>query len=114
MLWLIGDFQAVRLRPIVVGDNTLQVRVGLRWSVAIPYGQIRQARLRGRGEAMTRRSAGYLSAALLVDPQLILELDCPLRVQGPYGISKEVSRVGLAVDDFEAFRAALVAKRVSV
>jgi hypothetical protein len=113
-LWLIGDFQAVRLRPIVVGDDALRVRVGLRWSVAIPYERIREARPRVRGEIVARRSPGYLSAALLVDPQIILELADPVQAKGPYGVSKEVTRVGLAVDDFAGLRAALASKGVSL
>jgi hypothetical protein len=36
VLWILGDFQAVRLRPLVVEDEVLRVRLGLRWSLDIP------------------------------------------------------------------------------
>jgi hypothetical protein len=113
VLWLIGDYQAVRLRPLLVDGDALYVRLGLRWTARVPYEQIRRARPRERGEVCTRRSPGYLSAALLVDPQLILELDESVLARGPYGIRKKVTRVGLAVDDVDRLKAALAAKGVS-
>jgi hypothetical protein len=36
LLWLIGDSQALRLRPCRLEDDALRVRVGLRWKVEVP------------------------------------------------------------------------------
>jgi hypothetical protein len=106
VLWMAGDYQAVRLRPVVAADDALRVRVGLRWSVSIPYAQIERMQPRGK-ESLSRRTPGYLHAALLTDPQVILVLRGPVRARGPYGIEKEVRRVGLAVDEADRLRAVL-------
>jgi hypothetical protein len=105
-LWMAGDYQAVRLRPVVATDDALLVRVGLRWSVSIPYAQIEQVQPRGK-ESLSKHTRGYLHAALLTDPQMILVLRGPVRARGPYGIEKEVRRVGLAVDEADRLRAVL-------
>jgi hypothetical protein len=106
VLWMAGDYQAVRLRPVVAAGDALLVRVGLRWSATIPYAQIEQVQRRGQ-ESPSRRTPGYLRAALLTDPELVLVLRGPVRARGPYGIEKEVWRVGLAVDDADRLRAVL-------
>jgi hypothetical protein len=82
--------------------------------LSIPDSHKREELPAARAELIAGLSRGYLSAALLVDPPLILELDGSLRAQGPYGISKEVHRVGLAVDDVEALRTALRARGVAL
>jgi hypothetical protein len=91
---------------VVATEDALLVRVGLRWSVTIPYAQIEQARPRGQ-EPLSKRPPGYLHAALLTDPQIVLVLRGPGRGRGPYGVEKEVRRVGLAVDEAHRLRAVL-------
>jgi hypothetical protein len=111
--WLLGDYQAARLRPLVVGEDALDVRLGLRWSLRIPYDRIVRVVPRSK-EELRRRTPGYLHAVLLVEPQVLLELDGPMQARGPYGVSKEVTRVGIAVDDIEGLQAALSARGVAL
>jgi hypothetical protein len=109
LVWMAGDYQAVCRRPMVAADDALRVRVGLRWSVSIPYTQIEQVQPRGK-ESVSRRTRGCLHAALLGDPQMVLILRGPVRARGPYGIEKEVRRVGLVVDEADRLRAVLAEK----
>jgi hypothetical protein len=104
VLWMAGDYQAVRLRPVVATGDALLVRVGLRWSASIPYTLIERVQPRDK-EVLSKRTPGYLHAALLTDPQMVLVL------RGPYGIEKEVRRVGLAVDEADRLRAVLTGRR---
>jgi hypothetical protein len=106
VLWMAGDYQAVRLRPVVAADDALLVRVGLRWSVPIPYALIEQVQPRGK-ESLSKRTPGYLRASLLTEPRMILVLRGAVRARGPYGLEKEVRRVGLAVDETDRLRAVL-------
>lgn len=39
-MWIIGDFHAVRLHPLVLSPTTLYVRTGLRWRVELARTQI--------------------------------------------------------------------------
>lgn len=108
LLWLAGDFHGLRLRPMRIGADALLVRVGLRWRVRVPLADIVAVR-DVKGDAPPRRERGYLRATAFGDPSLIVELRAPLRAIGPYGVRREVTRIGLAPDEKARFRAALAA-----
>jgi hypothetical protein len=105
VLWIVGDFQGIRHRPIVVLKDGLRVRIGLRWSAFIPFSEITQ--IQSGKEAPPKRTAGYLRAVLLAEPQLLITLCNSVRAQGPYGLAREVTRVGVAVDDGDRLGAVL-------
>lgn len=108
LVWLIGDYQALRLRPMRFTGDALLVRLGLRWSVRVPYALIRAAIQPGaEAEAALKRET--LRAVLLGDASVVLELSEPVVAAGPYGITRRVTRVALAPDDRRAFMAALAA-----
>jgi hypothetical protein len=107
VIWILGDLQAVRLRPLLVGTDGLAVRLGLRWSVWIPRNAIAAMVLAPKVPA-AKRTPGHLRAALMVSPQWHVNLREPLVARGPYGITKRVTTVALAADDRTALRQALV------
>lgn len=110
LVWLLGHFQSVRLRPILVGPDVLYVRIGLLWSVRIPYEQIQSIRP-AADTVSDRRAKGYLHAVTLGAPQLLLELHAPVEVHGPYGYTKRnVWRIGIAVDQRDRFAAELASR----
>ena len=104
LVWLLGHFQAVRLRPVLLAADALHVRIGLLWSVRVPYGDVASLGPAGAG-APARGAPGYLHAVTLGRARLLVELREPVRVDGMYGyVKKDVRRIGLAVDDRERFR----------
>jgi hypothetical protein len=105
LVWLAGDFHGLRLVRMRIAGDALLVRVGLRWSLRVPFAAIGNVR-EVKADAPTRHARGYLRATAVGDPALILELRTPLRARGPYG-SREVTRVGIAPDERARFRAAL-------
>ena len=40
VLWLVGDYHALRLRPTRIDDDTLVLSYGLRWRASIPLDAI--------------------------------------------------------------------------
>src|ERR1039457_6598100 len=50
---------------------------------------------------------GYLSLVVINEPQWLIELHEPVVVCGPFGRRKAVTRIGVAVDDGDAFCVAL-------
>lgn len=110
LLWLLGFLQAVRLRPILLGPDALHLRSGLRWSARIPYELI--SRVAPAGIAPPdRRAPGYLHAAPLGSPRLLVELDGTVDAEGLYGLTRRgVSRIGITVDDLPGFTAELEAR----
>lgn len=107
-LWLIGDYRAMRFRPIYLRDDALQVRCGLRWSMRIPLPDIAgvdQARRHHSNEE------GYLNASPSLSPQFVIRLKCPIVAEGPYGTQKNVQVLAISVDEPEQFQNVLSERR---
>ncbi len=104
-IWILGFARAVQLRPILVSADTVQVRAGVQWSIEIPRTAIARIHF-GRVRAPDKKTPGYLRATL-GQPNVMIELREPMRAHGPYGLSREVRRVGLVIDDLAGFRCAM-------
>lgn len=104
-IWLIGDYHALRLRPITIDENTLHVRFGFRWSVAIPLRTI-TAIEPVRAESEWKRK-GVLKVAMLDEPRLLVRLGTPATAVGLAGIRKTIDAVAILPDDIELFEEAL-------
>lgn len=109
IVWLLGDTQAIRLRPLRADDDALRVRVGLRWSVDVHWCDIVAVTRVGR-TPVADAGRGMLRATPMGDPRLVVELARPLTATGPYGFTRQVSRIGLAVDDEVRFLATVAAR----
>lgn len=105
-LWLLGDAQAARLRPIVVEKEALSIRIGLRWTIWVPFDVI--AAVHPIGSATpSKKSNGYLEAVLLGKPQYLISLNEPVVARGLYGRTKHITTIGLAIDDAVSFESVL-------
>ena len=104
-VWVVGDTQAVRLRPIVVADGTLRLRLGLRWSADIPVTEIES--VNAITALLPRKTPEYLKAVLLGAPNRRLRLRVPVCALGPYGFPRQVSTLDLQLDEPERFDTAL-------
>lgn len=93
------------MRATAHGD-VLEVRLGVRWNLRLPLAAVRAVRRVGASPpaAATPR---YLRAVAIGQPRFLLELAEPVTARGPYGWRREVSLLGLTVDDEAAFEAAL-------
>ena len=98
VLWLLGDWRAVRLRPITVHPDRVVLRAGLRWTLEVPRDRIVAVRRRDWRRPFGEEE-GDLSLALFGDPDVVIELAGPLTAAGPFGIRREGSRIGVSVDD---------------
>jgi hypothetical protein len=105
ILWLVADWRATRARPVTLGGGSLVVRAGLRWNASIPRGRVLEARAPSPAEEFREEDA--LSLAPLGPPALVLELSAPTEVEGPLGISRRVTKLGIPVDDPERMAARL-------
>jgi hypothetical protein len=104
-IWLIGDYHALRLRPITIDETTLHVRFGFRWSVSIPLQTI-AAIEPVRTESEWKRK-GVLKVAMLDEPRLLIRLSSPATAIGLAGIRKTIDTVAILPDDLEEFEGAL-------
>ncbi len=101
-VWILGDYQAMRLRPHSLHKGVLHLRVGLRWSVEIPLASIvGLQRHKGYGKFPTKGK--ILKAVALGEPQFVIELSQPVTARGLYGLRREVRSIGFNVDDGARF-----------
>lgn len=100
IFWLIGDYNAMRLRPILLSEDTLHIRIGLRWSLSIPRSEI--ANLETVKE-MPPKAKDLLNAVIFGEPQLLMTLKSPITAKGLFGLEKRVLRIALAVDGRSEF-----------
>jgi hypothetical protein len=100
VLWLIGDYQAIRLHPIVVDDTHLHLRAGMRWRVSLSLTQIHTLRALHYSE---RQNKTMLDCSIAGNPKLLLELHEPVIVRGLFGIKRQTDKIAFAVDDEKAF-----------
>jgi hypothetical protein len=106
ILWLVGDYQAIRLHPIVVEGNTLHLRAGMRWHVTIPLEAITTLRPLHHTE---RSKKEVLDLSIAGNPRLLLELKNPVTVRGLFGMKRVTDKIAFAVDDDKAFLEAIEA-----
>ncbi|MBS1913620.1 MAG: hypothetical protein JST22_16655 [Bacteroidetes bacterium] len=99
---LIADYRASLLRPILLRENHLLLRSGIRRSVSISLSDIVNVEaVRGR-PTLTERT-DMVSFALMGPPHLILELARPVEVSGFLGRRTRAGAVGIAVDNEHEF-----------
>lgn len=107
MLWFFGDWQALRRRPLELTPNALELRVGLRWDLTIPYARVSELRrLSGFSHPPLPKSEG-VDVALFGTPSFEIVLAEPVAARGIYGLRREVTRVRFQVDDPEPFTSRL-------
>jgi membrane protein YdbS with pleckstrin-like domain len=106
VLWLLGLYQAVRLRPIRVEEDRLLIRIGLKWRVEVPFEDIAAVEVLRGGTVLPKRK-DLLRAVVLGDARYLLTLARPAVAEGPYGIRRRVEKIAFAVDEPQRFEAAV-------
>jgi hypothetical protein len=100
-LWLVGDVQAIRLRPTWLDRERLCMRLGLRWTLTVPRHNVGRVRKLEGAETVD----GALGMALPNAPRVLVELTTPAPALGVYGIERTVKAIELGVDDVDEFLA---------
>lgn len=95
--WLLGDFNALRLRPSYVLHDALHIRYGLRSSITVSRDQIASCEP-VRDEAEWKRP-GVLKVAMLDAPRLLIRLREPLPARVLLGLRRTVEAIAISPDD---------------
>jgi len=105
VLWLVQDDRALARLPVEVDDETVNLRCGRRFAVKVPRADIAEVRqLTWRD--VPSRGPGYLKGSGFAQPNVAVRFTEPLAVK-IFGVTKQVSTVGLRLDDPAGFVAAL-------
>lgn len=100
IFFLFADYNAARKRPILIDNHTLQIKIGIRWFVTIPYENISQIAM---GVEPDNNDKNYFRMVLVGSENIIIKLKEPMTSKGFYGISKTFTRLGLSIDNKEEF-----------
>lgn len=107
LLWIIADFHAVRLSPIVIKDGTLFAQVGIRREIMVDLNTIKsiQPTITSKKERAREKHSFAITLPNLFeeDPQFEIELTEPSLAYLPFGLKKEMTKLYVTVDDKEAF-----------
>lgn len=101
-LWLVADYRATVLRPILVGDRRLRIRAGFRCAMDVPLAQVVAV---GREKPDFGRESVNLT--VLGTPTHWLTLAEPIVAEGPYGLRRRVRAFGIEPDSPADFDRAL-------
>jgi hypothetical protein len=99
VLWLLGDYHALRLRRSWIDGDALHIRYGMRWSVTIPRELIASVE-EIRHEHQWKRK-DVLRIAILEEPRWLITLREPLVARGLAGMRKEIRALALLPDQDE-------------
>jgi len=105
VLWLLGDYQALRLRPTRIEDGVLLLSYGLRWRASIPLDAIASVESIG-SEAEWKRDA-VLKIAMLDEPRLLIRFKTPQIAHGLAGLTRTIEAVAILADDDGGFADAM-------
>jgi len=100
LLFIIADLVATNKRPVLVRNNEVILRFGLRGYGTIQHEQI------GRVVPITNkpeRSANTVTGTFLTVPNVLIELTEPVTMTGPLGLQRTVTRIALFIDDKQKF-----------
>ena len=99
VLWLVADYRATVLRPLLADETEVWIRGGLRWRARVPRDQITAvARTKPDPQECTT------SLAFLTTPNLWVRFSEPVLLEGPYGIRRHARCIGLFVDEPAEFQ----------
>ena len=102
-LWLIADFRATVLRPVLVSDESILIRGGIRYTVEVSRLQISSI-----SRSQPEFSQEVLSLKLIGPPTHWIIFSEPVNVHGPYGTTRRVRAVSIEPDDPQGFEEAFV------
>ena len=102
-IWLLGDFQALRLRTVRVERQTILLRCGMRLDAAIPFEDVVLA----KPCKQVPQSLGKtdINASLLDQPTVEMQFSKPVECNGFYGRRSYAERLFLSIDDADRFLA---------
>lgn len=92
-MWLIADFRATVLRPILVRDASIVFRAGFRFTLQVPLSRIAVV-----GRERPRFGSASVNLTFLGTPTHWLTLSEPMFAIGAYGFRRRVRAIGFEPD----------------
>ncbi|QQS42896.1 MAG: hypothetical protein IPM63_08170 [Acidobacteriota bacterium] len=100
-LWILADLRASVLRPVLIADDSILIKAGLRYDVEIPIEMMDCI------ERAKPSEGPLVSAALFGDPTHWIVLNETLQAEGVFGFRSEFRAIGFSPDEPAAFEVAV-------
>lgn len=105
LFFVLGDFNAIKKRPMYLTENGLMVRVGLRWRVFIPFEEIASVELR----IPDKEQEEFANFIVAGEANTVIELKSEVTAKGLYGMKKTFTTLALNMDNRHEFQQKLTA-----
>lgn len=106
VFFVLGDFNAIRKRPMYFREDGLMVRIGLRWRVFIPFSEIESVELR----IPDKNKEEFANFIVVGEANTLINLRSEVTAKGLYGFKKTFSKLALNMDDRQDFQRQLTEK----
>ncbi len=107
LAWIIADYHAVRLSPIVIKDRKLFAQVGIRREIEFELDNIKSIQRTvtvKKARAQEKNSFAITLPDLFEeDPQFEIELKSPVVAYLPFGKKMDITKLYVTVDEKEKF-----------
>ncbi len=107
LLFIIADYQAIRLSPVILDKKGIHIQKGLRFHAFIPYERIDQIIENNKDAKSVNKEKGTFNLTLggleAVNPKYKLILDQPIQAYSLFGIRKFIDAVYITVDENQKF-----------
>ena len=101
LFFIIGDFNAIKARPILIQGNLIKLRIGIRWYLEIDKNQIDQIIFKPSFKETPEKR---LKMELFTQHNVLIHLKKPVLASTYYGIKKKTTCLSLFIDDLDGFR----------
>lgn len=111
--WLLWDYVALGVGMVRLSADTLHLAIGRRFDVALPLGAIAHVlapTFRDLPTPGTTQGRDFLNLTKPAAPNILIVLGAPHRIRVTMGITREVRRIALRLDDSAAFITAIDAR----
>ena len=96
LIWLYGDYSVIKRKPIVLLEERLLIRIGIRWRADIDVSNIESIETSVAEEVEEE----YTNMSILANEKnTFMTLYEPIEVEGIFGITKSTSKIALYVDE---------------
>jgi hypothetical protein len=105
LVFLIGDYQAIRKSPVVIQNNCIHLQKGLRFHLTVPLEKVEEIH-RFEGEKLPESRESFtltLAGFEKLPPQFEIRLSEAVEGRRVFGLKRDVRRIFLIVDEPERF-----------
>ena len=101
LIWLYGDYRVIKHKPIVLLEETLLIRIGIRWRADVKLSNIKSI----ESSVSKDFEEEYTNISILAfEKNIFITLYEPIVIEGIFGITKRTSKIALYVDEVDVFK----------